>query len=153
VVQVHGLCADLGGVQPERMQFDVCSMDDDADSAVLFLCDDRDRVALAFCMNGGGNMGIEDNVVDHNQVTAAQSISIKLSRSLGSGSWSRMRPASGSAYVLTFTGMDANHKSKRCNLCAQRPVSAAGASSHPAQVQRVSRFFRERRSGCRKRTV
>jgi hypothetical protein len=66
--QVHGLSADLGGVQPERMQFDVCSAYDDADSAVLFLCDDRDRVALAFCMNGGGNMGIEDNLIDHNQV-------------------------------------------------------------------------------------
>ena len=51
------------------MQFDVCSAYDDADSAVLFLCDDRDRVALAFCMNGGGNMGIEDNLIDHNQVT------------------------------------------------------------------------------------
>jgi hypothetical protein len=66
--QVNGLCADLGGVQPERMEFDVCTADDDGDSAVLFLCDDRDRVALAFCMNGGGNMGIEDNLIDHNQV-------------------------------------------------------------------------------------
>ena len=54
--QVNGLCADLGGVQPERMEFDVCAADDDGDSAVLFLCDDRDRVALAFCMNGGGNI-------------------------------------------------------------------------------------------------
>lgn len=67
--QVRGLSADLGAVQPERMQFDVCSVDDDADSAVLFLCDDRDRVALAFCMNGGGRMGIEDNLIDHDQVT------------------------------------------------------------------------------------
>jgi hypothetical protein len=50
------------------MEFDVCAADDDGDSAVLFLCDDRDRVALAFCMNGGGNMGIEDNLIDHNQV-------------------------------------------------------------------------------------
>lgn len=64
---VNGLSADLGGVQPERMQFDVCSAYDDADSAVLFLCDDKDRVALAFCMNGGGHMGIEDNLIDHNQ--------------------------------------------------------------------------------------
>ena len=82
------------------MQFDVCSVDDDADSAVLFLCDDRDRVALAFCMNGGGNMGIEDNLIDHNQVafTFMQSNSIitltfpgqRLRVPYASGQWQRV---------------------------------------------------------------
>ncbi len=105
--QVNGLSADLGGVQPERMQFDVCSVDDDADSAVLFLCDDRDRVALAFCMNGGGNMGIEDNLIDHNQVAFAcmQSNSIFTLMFSDSALWFLMHLASGSVYVSTFTGI------------------------------------------------
>lgn len=106
--QVRGLSADLGAVQPERMQFDVCSVDDDADSAVLFLCDVRDRVALAFCMNGSGHMGIEDNLIDHNQVTrdcCAQQLESHAHIYLPSNLWFPMHPASGSVCVSTFTGV------------------------------------------------